>query len=93
MNMTGVEAVRKMFLLLRRRCKEQKQKVIAAEKEYEEAKKTYCFEDEQCLVESAKEKVLIEKAKLEELVSIKISTEKYMRKLKWDELKNEKNNK
>ena len=76
------DGVKDVFKWLEKRCKEQKQKVDISENYYYFAKRHYIYDDEQCLIESAKIKFEVEKAKLEVLVQTKISIEKYMRKLR-----------
>ena len=82
MKSDGVEDI---FTQLKDKCKEEKIKVQIAEKEYEEAKRTYHFEDEQCLIDSAERNVEIAKARLNAFIETKISTEKYMKKLRHKE--------
>lgn len=82
MKSDGVEDI---FTWLKDKCKEEKAKVQIAEKEYEEAKRTYHFEDEQCLIDSAERNVEIVKARLNAIVEVKIGVEKYMKKLKHEE--------
>lgn len=79
------DGVQDIFTWLKVKCKEEKTKVQIAEKEYEEAKRTYHFEDEQCLIDSAERNVEIAKARLNAFVEAKISTEKYMKKLRYEE--------
>ncbi len=82
------DGVQDILTWLKEKCKEEKVKVQIAEKEYEEAKRTYHFEDEQCLIDSAERNVEIAKARLNAFVEAKISTEKYMKKLKHKENEN-----
>lgn len=81
MKSDGVEDIYKW---LKDKCKEQKAKVQMAEKEYEETKKTCYFEDEQCLIDSAKMNVETTKARLNAFVEVKIGVEKYMKKLRYE---------
>lgn len=74
MKSDGVEDI---FKWLKDKCKEEKAKVEAAEKKYEEIKRTCYFEDEQCLKD-----VEIAKARLNAFVETKIGVEKYMKKLR-----------
>lgn len=74
--------VEDVFKWLENKCKKEKLKVQAAEKEYEEAKKTCHFEDEYCLIDAAEKNVEIAKARLNVFVEAKINTEKYMKKLR-----------
>lgn len=62
------DEVEDIFTWLKAKCKEEKAKVQIAEKEYEEAKRTYHFEDEQCLINSAERNVEIAKARLNAFV-------------------------
>ena len=78
MKSDGVEDV---FKWLKDKCKEEKKKVKAAEKEYEETKRTCYFEDEQCLIDSAEIDMERAKARLSAFVEAKIGVEKYMKKL------------
>lgn len=48
-------------------------------------KRTYHFEDEQCLIDSAERNVEIAKARLNAFVETKISTEKYIKKIRHKE--------
>lgn len=79
MKSDGVEDV---FKWLEKECKKAKENVKKAEKNYENTRKTYHFEDEQCFIDSAKTEVEIAEAKLNTLVKVKISVEKYMKKLR-----------
>lgn len=76
------EGVEDIFKWLKDKCKEEKAKVQAAEKEYEEKKRTCHFEDEQCLINFAQMNVEVAKARLSAFVETKIGVEKYMKKLK-----------
>lgn len=76
------DGVKDVFKWLEKKCKEQKKRVEKAEEEYDRTRRTCYFEDEECIVESAKIDLEREKAKLDALVEVKISVEKYMRKLK-----------
>lgn len=82
------DGVQNIFKWLKAKCKKEKAKVQAAEKEYEKAKRTYYFEDEQCLIDSAERNVEIAKARLNAFVEAKIGTEKYMKKLRHQENEN-----
>lgn len=79
------DGVQDIFTWLKEKCKEEKAKVQIAEKEYEKTKKTCHFEDEQCLIDSAERNVEIAKARLNAFIETKISTEKYMKKLRHKE--------
>ena len=81
MKSDGVEDV---FKWMEKKCKEAKENVKKAEKNYENTRKTCYFEDEQCLIDSEKTEVEIAEAKLNTLVEVKISVEKYMKKLRHD---------
>lgn len=79
------EVVRGIFLHFKKKCKEQKKRVEIAEKELERTRRGCHFDDEMSLVESAERDLLVEQAKLRQLVKDKISIEKYWRKLKHEE--------
>ena len=79
------DGVQDIFTWLKTKCKEENTKVQIAEEEYEEAKRTYHFEDEQCLIDSAERNVEIAKARLNAIVEVKIGVEKYMKKLRHEE--------
>lgn len=81
MKSDGVEDV---FKWMEKKCKEAKENVKKAEKNYENIRKTCYFEDEQCFIDSAKTGVKIAEAKLNTLVEVKIGVEKYMKKLRYD---------
>lgn len=81
MKSDGVEDV---FKWLEKKCKEAKENVKKAEKNYENTKKTCWFEDELCLIDSAKTEVEIAEARLDTLVEVKRGVEKYMKKLRYD---------
>ena len=81
MKSDGVEDI---FKWLKDKCKEEKAKLQMAEKKYEETKKTCYFEDEQCLIDSAKMNVETTTARLNAFVEIKIGVEKYMKKLRYE---------
>lgn len=76
------EGVKDVFKWLDKKCKEQKYIVKRAEENYILTKRTCYFDDEICLIDSAKVELEREKAKLEAFVEIKIGVEKYMKKLK-----------
>lgn len=75
------DEVEDIFTWLKAKCKEDKTKVQIAEKEYEEAKRTYHFEE----IDSAERNVEIAKARLNAIVEVKIGVEKYMKKLRHEE--------
>lgn len=81
MKSDGVEDV---FKWLEKKCKEAKENVKKAEKNYENTRKTCWFEDELCLIYSAKTEVDIAEARLDTLVEVKRGVEKYMKKLRYD---------
>lgn len=76
------DGVKDVFKWLDKKCKEQKKAVETAKANYEAAKKTYYFEDEQCLIDLAKMDLECAKERLNAFVEIKIGVEKYMRKLR-----------
>lgn len=76
------EGVKDVFTWLKGKCKEQKKKVDSLEQGLEEMKHTYIFPDEMCLIEDAEKVLEYEKGKLDAYVGIKVSVEKYMKKLK-----------
>lgn len=72
------DGVQDIFTWLKEKCKEENVKVQIAEKEYEKTKRTYHFEDEQCLIDSAERNVEIAKSRLNaftenEVYTIRIS--------------------
>lgn len=82
MNMKS-EGVKDVFKWMDKKCKEQKKKVEAAEKNYRQAVREWSwFDDTKCIVDGAEIELEREKAKLQALVEVKISVEKYMRKLR-----------
>jgi hypothetical protein len=76
------EVARDIFKFFDKKCKEQKIRVERAREHYEEYKRQFYFEDEICLVDSARQDYLCEEAMLYQLVKDKIAVEKYMRKLR-----------
>ena len=76
MKSDGVEDV---FKWLEKKCKETKENVKKAEKNYENTRKTCWFEDELCPIDSAKTEVEIAEARLDTLVEVKRGVEKYMK--------------
>lgn len=79
------EGVKDVFKWLDKECKKQKKCLDLSKEEYEKDKKWCCFDDTLCILESDKEAIIREQAKLDALVFVKISTEKYWRKLKHEE--------
>ncbi|MFR2850937.1 AAA family ATPase [Hungatella sp.] len=77
-----IDCAHSCFKFMDKQCKNQKSRVDNAEDEYERMKKGCHFEDEMSLVDSSKEDVLSEKAKLDAYVDIKISMEKWWRKVR-----------
>ena len=81
MKSDGVEDV---FKWLEKKCKEAKENVKKAKKNYENTRKTCWFEDELYLINSVKIEVEIAEARLDTLVEVKRGVEKYMKKLKYN---------
>lgn len=77
------EGVKDVFKWLDKKCKEQKAVVNAEELSYEETRHSCHFEDEWCLVDSAKIELERAKERLNAYVDIKIGVEKYMKKLRY----------
>ena len=77
------EGVKDIFKWLDKKCKEQKLVVERAEQNYQYIKKQCYFEDEQCLIDSAEMELECAKERLSAYVDIKISVEKYMKKLRY----------
>lgn len=76
------EGVKDVFKWLDKKCKEQKIVVEKAEQNFQDTKRSYYFEDEQCLIDSAEIELERAKERLSAYVDIKIGVEKYMRKLR-----------
>lgn len=74
--------VRDVFIWLEQKCKEQKRLVDKAE-EYKKANQHWVFfDDTRCIVDDANINLALAKERLQAYVDIKISVEKYMKKLK-----------
>lgn len=77
------DGVKDVFKWLKKKCKEQKQEVIKAQNEFEEAKKQWSgFDDTQCIIDGAEINLARAEERLRAYVDIKIGVEKYMKKLK-----------
>ena len=77
------EGVKDVFKWLETECKQQKKKVDNAEKAYLKSKEEWgMYEDTQCLVDSAERNLERAIERLNTLVDVKISVEKYMKKLR-----------
>lgn len=77
------EVVKDIFKYLEQKCKEQKKKVDEAEEYRKQTVRQWgCYDDTQDLIADAKIDEAREQAKLEALVEVKVSVEKYMKKLR-----------
>ena len=76
------EGVKDVFKWLDKKCKEQKNIVEKAEQNFQDTKRSCYFEDEQCLIDSAEIELERAKERLNAYVDVKISVERYMRKLR-----------
>ena len=80
------DGVKDVFKWLEKKCKEQKQQVIKAQNEFEEAKKQWSgFDDTQCIIDGAEISLARAEERLQAYVDIKIGVEKYMKKLRHQE--------
>lgn len=78
------EGVKDVFKWLDKKCKEQKKVVENAEQYYKDSKRQWsCFDDTQCIIDSAEIELECAKERLNAYVDIKIGVEKYMRKLRY----------
>lgn len=76
------DGVKDVFKWLEDKCKEQKKIVDKYEEERRANIGWKLFEDTQCLYDDSDLKLKLAKEKLKTLVEVKISVEKYMKKLK-----------
>lgn len=77
------EGVKDVFKWLDKKCKEQKKNVERAEEYYQQSKRQWSgFNDTQCIIDGAEIDLERAKERLQAYVDIKVSVEKYMRKLK-----------
>lgn len=83
--MQGSEAMKCMFKHLKMRCKEQKEVVRLAKERLEKTKKYCVSKGEEGIILSAQIELEREEARLNQLVEDKISTEKFMKKLRHEE--------
>lgn len=76
------EGVRDVFLWLKQKCKEQKKIVDEADELLHSDKAWAYFDDERCIIDRAERDLALAKERLQAFVDIKVSVEKYMKKLK-----------
>lgn len=79
------DGVHDVFKWLERKCKEQRLIVDAAQRDCENNKYWSQFADTECIATDSKIRLREEKSKLDILVNLKVSVEKYWKKLKHEE--------
>lgn len=83
-----IDCAHSCFKYMEERCKNQKLKVEDSVSEYEKMNRRCHYEDEMSLVNASREDALVENAKLDAYVQIKISMEKWWKKIKHEKEEN-----
>ncbi|WP_373266148.1 hypothetical protein [Hungatella hathewayi] len=83
-----IDCAHSCFKYMEEQCKNQKLKVEDSVSEYEKMNRHCHYEDEMSLVNASREDALVENAKLDAYVQIKISLEKWWKKIKHEKEEN-----